>query len=124
MVNQSEVILQVGAEGGAITLYGIREGSGWRYSPLVIDQTPSLLDEPEIRRESAVVQSWQAALRLVDEYPWHRLAPLTVHPEFRERIWAAVQQRFRNASDRGHHERWRKLCVQPPTSHEASVENG
>jgi len=51
-VNKSEVILQVGAEGGAITLYGVRDPDGWRYS--VLDQTPSLLpdefDEPEIRK--------------------------------------------------------------------------
>ena len=83
-MNKSEVILEVGAEGGAITLYGVRDLDGWRYSTSVLDQTPSLLpdefDEPEIRKDSEVVNSWEAALRLIDRYPWHRLSPLTVPP--------------------------------------------
>jgi hypothetical protein len=116
-VNKSEVILEVGAEGGNITLYGVRDSDGWRYSTSVLDQTPSLLpdecDEPEIRKESEVVNSWEAALRLIDRYPWHKLFPLTVHPEFCEQVWAAVQNRF--ASDRRpaeywQLERWRELC--------------
>jgi len=41
-VNKSEVILEVGAEGGAIALYGVRDADGWRYSSSVLDQTPSL----------------------------------------------------------------------------------
>jgi hypothetical protein len=36
----------------------------------------------------------RAALRLIDRYPWHRLYALTVHPQFRERVWTAVQLRF------------------------------
>ena len=76
-MNKSEVILEVGAEGGAITLYGVRDLDGWRYSTSVLDQTPSLLpdefDEPEIRKDSEVVNSWEAALRLIDRYPWHSL---------------------------------------------------
>jgi hypothetical protein len=97
-VNKSEVILEVGGEGGGITLYGLRDPVGWRYSTSVLDQTHSMLpdefDEPGIRKNSKVVSSWEAALRLIDRYPWHRFYPLTVHPEFCERIWAAVQNRF------------------------------
>ena len=117
-MNKSEVILEVGAEGGAITLYGVRDPEGWRYSTSVIDQTPALLpdefDEPGIRKDSEVVNSWEAALRLIDRYPWHRLYPLTVHPEFCEPVWAAVQNRFgsgrRPEKDR-QLERWRELCA-------------
>jgi hypothetical protein len=47
-VNKSEVILEVGGEGG-ITLYGLRDPVGWRPAS-VLDKTPSLLpgefDEP------------------------------------------------------------------------------
>jgi hypothetical protein len=113
-VNKSEVILEVGAELGGINLYGARDPDGWRYFTSMVDQTPDLLDEPEIRRDSEVVNSWEAALRLIDRYPLHRLHPLTVHPEFCERVWAAVQNRF--ASDRRpvenwQLERWRELCA-------------
>jgi len=92
--NEPEVILEIGAEGGSITLYGIPHGTGWRYSTSVVDSTLSFVsDEPkdsEYRRDSKWVQSWDAALRLIDRNPWHRLYALTVHPEFRERVWAAI----------------------------------
>jgi hypothetical protein len=117
-MNESEVILKVGAEGGAITLYGVRDLDGWRYSTSVLDQTPSLLpdefDEPEIRKGSEVVNSWEAALRLIDRYPWHRLSPLTVRQEFCERVWVAVQDRFgrdRRSTKDWQLERWRELCT-------------
>jgi hypothetical protein len=114
---QREVIVEVGIELGSITLYGWRQGDRWRYSAGTVDQTPMLLedefDEPEIRKESGVFESWEAALRHLNRYPLHRFYPLTVHPEFRDRVWAAVQARF--AADREHHEdghskRWREIC--------------
>ncbi len=53
-MNKSEVILEVGDEGGGITLYGLRDPVGWRYSTSVLDQTRSMLpdefDEPGIRK--------------------------------------------------------------------------
>jgi hypothetical protein len=75
---------------------------------------PDEFDEPAIRKDSKMVNSWEAALRLMDRYPWHRLFPLKVHPEFCEQVWAAVQDRF--ASDRrpreeSQLERWRELCA-------------
>jgi hypothetical protein len=54
-------------------LYRVRDPDGWRYSTSVFDQTPFLppdkFDEPEIRKESEVVNSWEAALRLTDRIP-------------------------------------------------------
>jgi hypothetical protein len=94
-VSESEVILEVRAEGGAITLYGVRDPDGWRYFTSALDQAPALLpgefEEPGIRKDSEVANSWEAALRLIDRYPWHRHYPLTVHPEFCERVWAACR---------------------------------
>ena len=62
-MNKSEIILKVGAEGGAITLYGVRDLDGWRYLTSALDQTPSLLpdeyDEPKNRKDSEVVNSWE-----------------------------------------------------------------
>src|SRR5262245_43693818 len=65
-------------------------------------------------KDSEVVNSWEAALRLIDRYPWHKLSPLTVHPEFCERVWAAVQNRFgsdRRPEEDWRLERWRELCA-------------
>ena len=112
-----EVILGVGAEGGSLALYGRRDPDGWRYFATMVDQTRMLLDEDksdegEIRKETGVVDSWDAALRLMDRYTWHRLHPLTVHPEFRERVWAAVQSRFDSDQEPHQVRRWRELCAE------------
>ena len=75
-----EVVLEVGAEMGSITLYGWRHGDGWRYAISTVDhQTPMLLDEEvdnaEVRPSSAKVNTWEAALHLMDRYPWHKPSP-------------------------------------------------
>jgi hypothetical protein len=111
-MNKSEVILELGAEGGSITLYGIQTEGGWIFSRNVIDWTPELIDEERIQHKSPVVNSWEAALALLDQYAWQRLSPLLVHPEFSERIWSAVQSRFKNDQDsRFYIERWQSICA-------------
>jgi hypothetical protein len=106
-----EVIVEIGAEGGSITLFGVRSPQGWLYTRSVGDWTPELIDEERIQHDSNVVDSWEAALGLLDQYPWHRLSPLHVHPEFRRQILAAVQKRFESSDDpRGRMEKWRELC--------------
>ena len=89
-MSESEMILEVGAEGGGIKLYGRRGEEGWCFSRNVIDQTPTLLDESAIEHTSKLVDTWPAALALIDKYPWHKLHPLTVHPEFRQKVLEAV----------------------------------
>jgi hypothetical protein len=106
-----EVILQLGAEGGSVTLYGMRTERGWLFSRNVSDWTPELVGEERIQHKSPVVDSWEAAVTLLDHYPWQRLSPLTVHPEFSERIWSAVRERLEKdqASDR-YFDSWRNMC--------------
>jgi len=93
-MTKCEVILQAGIEGGDITLYGVQGKQGWRFSREVIDQSALMLDEPTIQHESEVVASWEEALGLLDEYPWHRFRPLVVHPDFRPIVFEAVIARF------------------------------
>jgi hypothetical protein len=108
---EKEVIVEIGAEGGSITLFGVRSPRGWLYSRSVDDWTPELIDEERIEHDSNVVDSWEAALGLLDQYPWHLLSPLNVHPEFRRQILVAVQKRFESTEDpMGRIERWRELC--------------
>lgn len=47
IMSMQEIILQVGAEGGDLTLYGSRTASGWLFTLSVYDCTPLLLDEGE-----------------------------------------------------------------------------
>ena len=111
-MNENEVIIEVGAEGGSIALYGIRTERCWVFSRKVIDQTPELIDEEGIQHNSAAVDSWKAALKLLDQYPWFKLYPIRIHPKFRQKIWRAVQKRLQNDTEASKFalRPWRALC--------------
>lgn len=81
----NSVILKVAGEGGSVVLYGLREGEGWRFSLDFMGAEP----DPE----QAIMDTWEGALVLLDRYPWPMLGPVRVHPEFRDRIVAAVEER-------------------------------
>jgi hypothetical protein len=105
---QCEVVIEIAGEGGSITLYGLRTNQGWVFSRKVIDQTAELIDEQCVETNCDCVHSWEAALGLIDRYPWPRLYPLSVHPEFRDRVWAAVQDKI--GGDEEALRRWRGVC--------------
>ena len=98
----SLVVLEVGAEGGSVTLIG-REGAdgAWRFARITIDQSWALLGEADVPITApdltslVWVDGWEAGLTLMDRYPWARLHPVYVHPEFVERVRAAVEERLR-----------------------------
>lgn len=84
-----EIVLQVGAEGGSIVL--LRKASSPAvFSVRISDQSLSLVGEGEDITRQGTWDSWQAALQSLDHYPWRRLVPLSVHPEYRETIWGLV----------------------------------
>jgi hypothetical protein len=66
----------------------------------------------ELWEESDWVVSWEAALALFDKYPWASFYPLRVHPDFAERIWAAVQERCSGKDEwaRDNLKAWHRLC--------------
>jgi hypothetical protein len=101
-----EIIVKAGVDGGDITLLGIRTANGWRFR--MVTEECDLTDEGlgGGRRESGWAFSWDAALALLDEHPWHHFHPLTVHPDFKQPVQEAVEDRL-NASNL---ERWRRLC--------------
>jgi hypothetical protein len=117
-MNESEVILEIGAEGGSITLYGVRTQHGWCFSRKVIDWTPELIDEEPIneepfQRKATIVNSWEAALDLLDQYPWCKLYPISIHPDFRQKVWVALHERLHHNSGTTEFDlkRWRELCT-------------
>jgi hypothetical protein len=121
-VEAGEVILDIGAEGGSLTIVGTRAPDGWRFRLVRDETTLRALFNAEDREglefwhQTDWVQSFESALALLDRYPWHRLYPLQVHPDFRQQVWAAVQQRY--DKERGgdpdrlqrSRDRWRRLC--------------
>lgn len=117
-MEKNEVILQIGGEGGDLIIYGVRTPTGWKFFREVVDQSSLMLDESAIEHRSDVVDNWEGALGLLDRYQWHRLFPLQVHPEFKERVLQEVEARYqaRNRPDRGNYgmERWMRLCSSDP----------
>lgn len=88
-----QVIVEVGSEGGSLTLYGIQSPEGWQFkvetseAALVDDEDdPDMLERPW-------VATWRSALKQLDGYPWTQLFPLSVHPDFRDKVFKALQTR-------------------------------
>ena len=96
------VILQVGSEGGDLTLLGRRAADGaWEFTRETVDQTEHLFGESgsgvapgPVRAGRGWTRDWEAALTMLDRYRWARLHPLEVHPEFSEQVRMAVEERL------------------------------
>ena len=96
------LVLQVGGEGGSLTLVGRNAESGaWQFARVTDDQTEDLFGDTGDGTVKAPsfenlewVDTWDEGLRLMDRYPWARLHPLYVHPEFVERVQVAVEKRL------------------------------
>lgn len=122
LTTRSEIVLRIAAEGGGITLIGIRKDGGWTFRRNVRDWTPELLDEDWLAHESRPVATWEEALDLLDQYPWHVLSPMVVHPVFRKAVLDAIEVRYDAGSDpandkfapaqrsTSNYEKWRLLC--------------
>jgi hypothetical protein len=112
----AEVILKLGAEGGEITLVGMKGANGWRfrkitdestlYDLLSEDDRPSEFRPQDWIDESDWGDSWEELLGR----HWHRFVPLEVHPDFRDRVWAAVQRRI-PADEDYRLARWQRQCT-------------
>jgi hypothetical protein len=110
------------AEGGTLTLLGIKAANGWRFR-LVRDESTlaDLLSEEdrqgiEFRSESEWGDSWEAALDLLDNYPWHRLHALQVHPDFSREVWPPCKTEQREEREdkwaRWQLSQWQSACGQ------------
>jgi hypothetical protein len=112
---EGEIIIECGIEGGSLTLLGTRVANGWRFRTVSDESTfYHILNEEdrpaEYRQEDWVhdsdwVDSWEAALALLDRNPWHLFYPLQVHPDFKQQTWAAVQKRC-DADERHKGDAW------------------
>ena len=111
-----ETILALGAEGGSLTLFGHRDAAGqWGFWTQTDETTMNdLLDEEDLRglgslvSTSESVSSLPEAFVLLDKYPWFRLMPLQIHPEFRLAILSEVQKRGTPEEEASRHSR---LCA-------------
>jgi hypothetical protein len=105
-----EVVLEVGAEGGSITLRRDLSGRAPRFLLKKDESTMwALLDEeegpaPPPRPPEEVGSTLAEALAAIDRYPRHRLHPLEVHPA----LAAEIETRVLARGGEEALERWRK----------------
>lgn len=115
---KQETILQVGADGGTIAILRrhISDGS-WRFFKKISESFHAdLLSEEEqeglgFHTQDTCYESFSEALNLLREYPWHKLSPLRVHPEFRQSIYERVVE-LSNADEEPNENlsKWKTQC--------------
>lgn len=95
-----DIVLQVGSEGGSLTLVRQKDASGgWEFRAERNEAALyDLLSEEdrngiEFSSQSGYVRSLEEGLSLLDKYPWFRLHPTLVNPEFLDAILVQVQKR-------------------------------
>jgi hypothetical protein len=97
-----EIILEIGAEGGSVTISRERIAEeGWQFRVKVDETTLYDMLSDEDRGGMAVEDftrteytfKFEEALRRLDVYQWFRLYPLDVHPEFLDVVLAEVGKR-------------------------------
>jgi hypothetical protein len=96
---KSEIILKVGAAGGTLTLFGSKLPDGqWKFF-MERNETAALDLLPEEEREGFKPISKTKSLQTIEDgflalnkYPWFKLLPLEIHPEFFDRILKEVKQ--------------------------------
>jgi len=116
-----ETILEVLGEGGSAAIQGRRDPSGgWSYAVRTNEAAGRNLLDPEDQHQPVVgnsadpasirwTHSWDEALSQFDRYPWHRLNPRRVHPEFLDRVTAALALKGVNTSKEA---AWRRVLTE------------
>jgi hypothetical protein len=107
-----EVVLMVGTDGGSIALQRRESSSGkwvWLMETNEVELYDLLDGEEGFNSRDAVkcdfAGSFAGAMALIDRYPWAKLHPMKVHPEYREEVLSAVRDRGGVRAER----RWRQL---------------
>jgi hypothetical protein len=92
----AETVLEVGTEGGSLSILRTRAPDGaWRFALLTNE---SALDDDDRRTSSfspkpGSVETFAAALQLINRYPWHTFMPLQLHKEYAAAVRAEVLRR-------------------------------
>ncbi len=102
--SQQEVVLEVGTEGGSVTLYRTKKAHIWQFGVITNEAATldALSEDDRIGLNPAVeiqtVDSIDAALVCLDRYPWQKMIPLQIHPDYRDEILRAVRVRLSASS--------------------------
>ena len=95
-----EIILEVGAEGGSLAVIRERNIQGmWEYRAQLDETTMSdvlpdeKFDKGDLFERSGPTSTFEDALSQLDRYPWFKLYPMQVHPDFARLVLREVRRR-------------------------------
>jgi hypothetical protein len=96
VANDPVRIIEIGGEGGSITLYGLKSPKGGWVFKLSTDNRAleEMLGEGPLPGDTVkpgTARTWGGALRLLSRYPWKRLYPRYVHPEFKDLVLKEIE---------------------------------
>lgn len=102
VLRMGEIIVKVLAEGGSLALTRERRADGAEVFKASLNEAAlfDLLSAPEQehmdgpRSSYDELASFEDGLRVLDRFQWTLFHPAFVHPDFADRIWEAVVQRF------------------------------
>ena len=114
-----QTILDVGCEGGCIILQGRKRSNNWSFKLSTNESSLSLFAAKEdlhgeLKTISQTVSSWKKALKLLNTYPsWPTLYAVSTHPDFADRIMAAIINFSKNSEnenrDRVNWSQWKNV---------------
>jgi hypothetical protein len=112
-MEKNEVIIDVSSESDELRLYGRRSPEGWVYCRHLISHSSELKFGSSLGHSSQTVNTWPAALNLLDQYPWQHLYPVKVHPDFRGKVFDAVIERFKTDVEKNPRRLvdWTNMCT-------------
>ncbi|HHT7187648.1 TPA: DUF1643 domain-containing protein [Bacillus cereus] len=104
-----QTIIQVAGEGGSISLFGLQQADKrWIFSRHINEMDYGIDDIGGISHSSHAVHTWEDGLNLLNRFPWPHLRPITVHPDFEQRIWEEVQNH--TIKRRSRLKDWKEIC--------------
>ena len=111
-------IIDVGAEGGGITLFGWKDEKGvWHYLRETDERTlMNMMPEDDQKglcfySKSDSTTDWDEAIKLMYRYPWPCLYPLYVHPEFVDLVMIALKNAPERYRERINFHNWDVVCT-------------
>lgn len=109
-------LLSVAGEGGSIDLMQEEAGAG-RFRVVMLDQTPTFLEEDEggaaSKRDSGWLATWEEAIEYFGTWPWPMLVPKYVDPAVADRVLAAIPPALQRKNLPERHfgkDRWLRVC--------------
>jgi hypothetical protein len=97
--NKLELILEVGAAGGTISLWSINTKDSAPSFIITTDESTlrEFMDDDDakgisFKRKSALLHSFSDALVALEKYPWYNLKLLFVHQDYIDPILAAAKK--------------------------------